>query len=734
MIGIKLFEFQEKCSSHLVDYCNSENKKTIIVKSPTGSGKTIILLDFIDNFFKVKNKKICFVWLTPGAGELEEQSEKQMKKRLPHYSSKTIDDVLNGEFEDKNVCFINWERVTNKKNRAIMESERKNIFERIADAHRNQIEFILIIDEEHTHNTSKARDIINAFAPIYTIRVSATANKNKLYDYYEIDESDVIMSGLITKALYINEGIDETEIEDENQLLLNLAKNKRDAIKKEYEKINKRINPLVIIQFPDKSTDLISLIEEKLAKMDITYDNGKLAIWMSEEHKNTDDITDMDNYVQFLLIKQAIATGWDCPRAKILVKLRENMNETFELQTLGRLRRMPEAKHYKNTLLDNAYLYTFDEKYRESVVENIDRAYYVKRIFLKPEYYDFSLTKELRNLDFGGADEQKARNLLLDFYRDKYKFTEDENENRERLKIEGYNLSPKIERSIKKGIAYKTKDLVKDDFARHNVNYQVNTHEHGIDLRQSIDSMKSIVGLEYKKTRRVLEILFFKGAKAPNEYYKYLRLTKQEFYAFVINNAHNIREDFKEAVTTGYATQLPINFKAKEEIFTIPHEEVLKHIPQRDTEVLNKNVYREYTDDCHVEEVRSHSEMLFEKYCEESNNVKWFYKNGDTGQQYFSVVYMKGNKQHLFYADYIVKLNNGETWIIETKGGEGKGGKDKNIDIYVKDKFNAFKIYAKKHNLKWGFVRDKNDKLYINNTEYIKDMNDENWVLLKKVF
>ena len=33
-------------------------------------------------------------------------------------------------------------------------------------------------------------------------------------------------------------------------------------------------------------------------------------------------------------MKQAISTGWDCPRAKILVKLRENMTETFETQTI----------------------------------------------------------------------------------------------------------------------------------------------------------------------------------------------------------------------------------------------------------------------------------------------------------------------------------------------------------------------------------------------------------------
>lgn len=112
--------------------------------------------------------------------------------------------------------------------------------------------------------------------------------------------------------------------------------------------------------------------------------------------------------------------------------------------------------------------------------------------------------------------------------------------------------------------------------------------------------------------------------------------------------------------------------------------------------------------------------------------MSWYYKNGDTGQQYFSIIYLDGNQtQHLFYADYIVGLTNGDIWIIETKGGEGRSGVNKNIDIQVKNKFAAFKQYAEKHRVKWGFVRDKNEKLFINIAEYVDDMNSDVWKPLK---
>ena len=42
-------------------------------------------------------------------------------------------------------------------------------------------------------------------------------------------------------------------------------------------------------------------------------------------------------------------------------------------------------------------------------------------------------------------------------------------------------------------------------------------------------------------------------------------------------------------------------------------------------------------------------------------------------------------------------------------------------------KFNAFKQYAEKYNLHWGFVRDIDDELYINNTEFVDDMSDDRW-------
>ena len=71
-------------------------------------------------------------------------------------------------------------------------------------------------------------------------------------------------------------------------------------------------------------------------------------------------------------------------------------------------------------------------------------------------------------------------------------------------------------------------------------------------------------------------------------------------------------------------------------------------------------------------------------------------------------------------------------WIIETKGGEDAYGYSKNIDIKIENKYEALKTYAQKYNLKWGFVRDIDEELYISNAdEYIENMKSTNWINLK---
>ena len=65
MQGIELKEFQIECVNKLLDATTVGEKKEVLVQAPTGSGKTIILLEYIKEYIEENNNTI-FVWLTPG--------------------------------------------------------------------------------------------------------------------------------------------------------------------------------------------------------------------------------------------------------------------------------------------------------------------------------------------------------------------------------------------------------------------------------------------------------------------------------------------------------------------------------------------------------------------------------------------------------------------------------------------------------------------------------------------
>ena len=55
--GIMNFEFQDNCVEFLMDKTlDPESKQIITIKAPTGAGKTVILIKYIDEYLKYKRK------------------------------------------------------------------------------------------------------------------------------------------------------------------------------------------------------------------------------------------------------------------------------------------------------------------------------------------------------------------------------------------------------------------------------------------------------------------------------------------------------------------------------------------------------------------------------------------------------------------------------------------------------------------------------------------------------
>ena len=731
-MNINLMQFQLKAIKALLESME-EPCRDIILKSPTGSGKTIILTHFIDEYMQ-GHAKTVFVWLTPGKGDLEEQSKAKMDKYIHNAQTKLLADIMTGGFAENDVCFINWEKLIKNGNNALKESERANFLEWIEKAFKDGLSFKIVIDESHQNFTDKANKRVQLFKTDKIIRCSATPLPDRQAKLIEVSEEDVIAEGLIKKMLVINENFPQVvETQDQTGYLLDKALAKQRELRALFLQRGKDINPLIVVQLPNNSDLLLDAVEKFFESKGITYEAGTLAVWLSERHEHLDNISDNNGEQVAVIIKQAVATGWDCPRAHILVKLRDNMDETFEIQTIGRIRCMPEAKHYDCDALDSCYLYTFDSKFAQGVKASLGKsALEAKTLFLKNEHKSFFLIKEQRTMVTDLRDPRRALAAIAKHLKSAYGLTGDKKQNRARLESKDYIFEKDIVRYTLSGKVVALAELSENDKLNAiAVKEPINTHTHGREYHKRVGKIGLEIGMQYAYMNTIIGKLF-------GEKYSYsekvLALPTRELYAFVINNTDLLRHTVRDAMAAQLAQTVMQDNPVSEKKYTIPHSTLFTYdVTNKVQTESGKNVYQGYLLSA---EPRSASEKKFEKFCESCSAVDWICKNGDKGDEYLSIVYNDNSgAQKLFYPDYILSVR-GKTWLIETKGGFTRSGDSEDIDIFSPKKFEVLHAYIDKHGLRGGFVRyDKqSEELCVCMDNYSDDIHASAWKLLREVF
>ncbi|MBR1373437.1 DEAD/DEAH box helicase family protein, partial [bacterium] len=704
------------------------------------SGKTVIASRFIDDYLD-ENPDTVFLWLCPGAGGLEKQSQQTFEELTSGIQDGDVYDFINESNPRGKVYFINWDKINKKSNVVLREGEHKDLMTKVLACHNSNINIFMMIDEEHKYRDT-ANEYISTIQPVHVLRISATPiGKGDAEE--KITDDEVISAGLIAAGISINEGLSQA-IQDNNNIdddlrLLELADSKRKEVQAEYNKLGLNIRPLVLIQFPNGREEWIERVKDALAKMGYTEESGLVASWFSGDHPdNPEEISKLDGQYAFLLFKQAIATGWDCPRAKILVKLREGGTERFNIQTIGRIRRMPQRHHYDNSIIDNCYLYTLDSQFSEGLTNSISDSFYLYQYKKKRTAPAIQLIKEtLDGSDRFAVDPEAVvmaiRNAMLQ--------ESDLNKNGrlERKELEttkGYVFGTILKTTAIEGVARTTHDIMTLNSV-FGGEHEIDNHEDGFIIRDAKRKIAASMGIDENISNNALRILFGPEDKQMSllsqeeqdfEYTNKLiiDMSLREYNAFLVNNRDRLIEVFSKVNQTDIGEFKETNIK--EISWGIPVQQYYKqHKKVQSVTILQKNVFEGYGDNILIEPNRTASEQAFEKWCETYDSVKFVYKNGDKGDEFFSIVYRKAFRRNHFYPDYIIETTRGEIWIIETKGGMSSDGTSKNIDEYAKNKFDALKTYAKKHpEIKWGFVRTFGPRLYLSNTEWSEDMSNPN--------
>ena len=751
MFNGKLYKFQEKHEDNLLRECAKHTE--MVLFAPTGSGKTVLACKFIDDYLD-ENPDTVFLWLCPGTGGLQKQSQESFEEVTSDIIDGDVYSFIEETEPQGNVYFINWDKINSASNIALNGGEYKDFMTRIHACKNSDIKIFMIIDEEHKYKDTANRYIAN-IDPIHVLRISATPITNAEYTE-KIEDNEVISAGLIAKGISVNENLssslEENNNLDDDLMLLELADKKRKEIKKEYEKLGLDINPLVMIQFPNKNRnnedekaledEWIERVKNALSDMGYTKESGFVATWVTEEHPDDkEEITKLNGQYRFLLFKQAIATGWDCPRAKILVKLRVGGTESFNIQTIGRIRRMPERKHYENALLDNCYLYTLDSKYTEGLFNSLTDSFYSYQYLKKEDSMDITLTRELLDgNDRIVENPEKIVKVVRDKILEQCDINEDGKLDRQEMETsKGYVFGTTLKTSAFEGVARTTRDITKLNKI-FGGEHKINNSDDGFIVRDAKRRIARAIGIDYNISNNVLRTLFGPldeemTSLSPEEIEKEKEdklledMSLSEFNAFLVNNRDILVELFEEIdeIDTGDLIETDM----KEYEWSIPNTQYYyQHKKTESTKFFETNVFAKYGNNILVKPNRSKSEIRFEEWCEEDNSpVKWVYKNGDKGEDFFAIIYRRAFRRNHFYPDYIVETKNGDIWIIEAKGGMKEDGTSGNRDTYARQKLEALKSYCERvGNVKWGFVRENGAQLLMSNTEWDENLfNTDVW-------
>jgi type III restriction enzyme len=743
----------------------SGNRKQLIFKAPTGAGKTVMASQMLSDLTTelqsrsdLPYQQVAYIWIAPN--KLHQQSYFKMKDFFSetHQLRAVMYDELDhseGYIKPGEILFVNWESINKEKNIMVRDTEQSaSIFEitrRTQEEH--GLPIVVVIDEEHlfwSKTADKSAKVLQQIKPKVEIRISATPKTQSDYKVTIARES-VVAEEMIKKQVLLNPDIyegysDEREL---NQHLIHKAFEKRNQLAAFYRQQGANINPLLLIQLPNDTSEAMTVEDTAIAEQVKTYlkeicgiheDNGKLAIWLSKEKANLDDLEQPDNLAEVLLFKQAIALGWDCPRAAVLLIFRKMQSETFTIQTVGRILRMPEQKFYPINALNLGYVYTDISKDRIQIVaEDMDylnkdallalRREEIKNVALD-SFYSVYKSSDRNRL---GPDFKKVliecfkRNWVLAAAPALFTFGEEDGE----IIIIPTTASGDATKSQTISNREKVADIIRFDVKSINIEIpsdMVMPEEVGIyDIEKKSKFARTAGELQRIYTEYCREQIGgkFEKVHSTGVLSGYLLEAMEELFELFEQDAmkvilyHLNKPKFTAIIQLAlklYSDQLQAKRKAAKE----------RGYESYKWEVPAERFYKEETHHL-VKGVADHAllpfielnnaftpEKRFSAFLEKhSDDIKWWYKNGDEGKQHYSVPYTNSKgEMSLFYVDFVVRMKNEQIFLFDTKSEES--------DSEAPNKHNALLKYMQhpdraEQNLKGGVIIEDHDVWYYPN-------------------
>ena len=234
-IGAKIYDTRKRYQIEAVETLvkktlnlleSDGDRKKLVFKAPTGSGKTVMsskVLDELTSQLAEEGKQVAIIWIAPN--KLHQQSYMSMRNffsethvltpvmcmmswttRLVVTSSQAKCSLSTGRASTR--TRISWCEIQ----RTLLPSL-QDIVERTKNEH--HLPLIVVIDEEHmfgSRNAKQSEKVLKNLNPKVEIRISATPQKTSLAEAKEIvivPREDVIREEMIKDGITINAGVEK---------------------------------------------------------------------------------------------------------------------------------------------------------------------------------------------------------------------------------------------------------------------------------------------------------------------------------------------------------------------------------------------------------------------------------------------------------------------------------------------------------------------------------------------
>ena len=418
-----LARLRQSVATALGNYRNTP--QVVSYTAPTGAGKTIVMSALIEDIYYgdelyPEQPEAIFIWLSDSP-QLNEQSRlkidlKADKIRL-NQCVVISDDAFDMEMlEDGHIYFLNTQKLSKSSNLTKHSDGRQyTIWETLSNTVREKGDRLyFIIDEAHrgaqgTRDLTKNTTIMQKFLkgseadrllpmPV-VIGMTATPQRfNRLAEgiqstthYVKTTADEVRASGLLKDRIIIT----YPEQSGNDMAVLQAATDEWQQKCQHwyqycYEQHYGQVNPILVIQVQNGSghqisaTDLdecLRIMEERLGDRFLegqvvhafgegtpTIQIGGLDVPYCEPSRIADD-----KRIKVVFFKETLTTGWDCPRAEVMMSFRRAVDHTYIAQLLGRMVRTPTQQHINvDETLNDVHLYL--PQFNEATVYDVVKA------------------------------------------------------------------------------------------------------------------------------------------------------------------------------------------------------------------------------------------------------------------------------------------------------------------------------------------------------------------------